>query len=520
MRIRDALGPLFHDEQFADLFPRRGQPAWPPGQLALVCMLQYLEGLSDRQAATAVRDRIAWKYALGLELTDPGFDHSVLCEFRARLLAGSAERRVLTQILDACRDAGLLKGGGPARTDSTHVLAAVRTLNRLELIGETVRAALNALAVAAPGWLAAWMPTTWIDRYGHRVENMRLPQQAAERRAYVETVGADGLALLAAVDADDAPRWLAGVEAVQVLRQIWAQQFDDADGSWRWRQASELPPSIERIASPYDVQCRYAIKRLTSWTGYKSHLTEYCGTDGPHLITDVETTDAACSDQGMVARIHDRLGAQNLLPDEHLVDTGYMSAQALLDAAGVHRVSLIGPMPPDTSWQAKAPERFDISVFAIDWQARTATCPTGALATHWRPQRDSRGHEVVRIRFPDRACTVCPVRVRCTRRVGEPRDLVVRPQAEHEVLQQARREQTTTEWKASFGRRAGVEGTICQAVRGPDIRHARYRGLAKTRLQQLLSAAAVNLIRIDAWLSEIPLATTRIAPLASLPEMA
>jgi IS5 family transposase len=127
---------------------------------------------------------------------------------------------------------------------------------------------------------------------------------------------------------------------------------------------------------------------------------------------------------------------------------------------------------------------------------------------------------VIRIRFPDRACAVCPVRVRCTRRVGEPRDLVVRPQAEHEVLQQARREQTTTEWKASFGRRAGVEGTICQAVRGPDIRHARYRGLAKTRLQQLLSAAAVNLIRIDAWLSEIPLATTRIAPLASLPEVA
>jgi hypothetical protein len=147
------------------------------------------------------------------------------------------------------------------------------------------------------------MPTPWIDRYGHRVENMRPPQQAAQRRAYVQTVGADGLALLAAVDADDAPRWPAGVEAVQVLREPWAQQFDDADGSWRWREASELPPSTERIASSYDVQCRYAIKRLTSWTGYKSHLSEYCGTDRPHLITDVETTDAACSDQGMVARI-------------------------------------------------------------------------------------------------------------------------------------------------------------------------------------------------------------------------
>jgi transposase len=256
MRIRDALGPLFADEEFADLFPRRGQPAWSPGQLALVCVLQYVEGLSDRQAATAVRDRIAWKYALGLELTDPGFDHSVLCEFRARLLEGSAQQRVLTRILDACRAAGLLASGGPARTDSTHVLAAVRTVNRLELIGETVRAALNALAIAAPGWLAGWMPQDWVDRYGHRVENHRLPQQAADRRAYVETVGADGLTVLAAVDADDAPDWLAGVEAVQVLRAVWAQQFDLTESGLRWRETGELPPSKQRIASPYDVECR------------------------------------------------------------------------------------------------------------------------------------------------------------------------------------------------------------------------------------------------------------------------
>ncbi|MEV6868763.1 transposase [Streptosporangium subroseum] len=410
MRIRDALGPVFRDKDFADLFPRRGRPAWSPGQLAMVMVLQYVEGLSDRQAAVAVRDRIGWKYAMGLELSDPGFDFSVLSEFRDRLVEGSAERRVPTRVLEACRTAGLLGSGGPARTDSTHMLAAVRTLNRLELVGETMRAALNALAVAAPRWLAA----EWADRYGHRVENYRLPQQAAERAAYVQTVGADGAWLLAAVEADRAVEWLAQVEAVQILRVVWQQQFArEADGL-RWREVTELPPSRDRIASPYDIECRYAIKRTMRWTGYKTHLTEHCGPDRPHVIVNVATTDAAHSDQQMVQRIHNQLDQQDLLPDEHFVDTGYMAARVVLAEADHHGVELVGPMPPDTSWQAAAKQGFDGAAFAIDWQAHTATCPQGVVATQWREQRDSQGREVIWIRFPDKACLQCPVRRQCT----------------------------------------------------------------------------------------------------------
>ncbi|MBV9024900.1 MAG: transposase, partial [Streptomycetaceae bacterium] len=400
--------------------------------------------------------------------------------------------------------------------DSTHVLAAVRTLNRLELIGETVRAALNALAVVAPDWLASWMPKEWPDRYGHRVENYRLPQQKTDRDAYVRTVGADGAMVLAAVEAEHAPDWLAQIEAVQVLRAVWQQQFDTSDGNLRWRDVKELPPSKERITSPYDAECRYAVKRSTSWTGYKGHLTEYCGPDRPHVITDVETTDAACSDQGTAGRVHDRLDGQDLLPTEHLVDTGYMSAEALLSAARDHGVRLTGPMPADNSWQAKSGEGFDASAFVIDWQARTATCPQGAVSTQWHEQLDHRGHEVIRIRFPGKSCRTCPVREKCTHHPNEPRALDVRPQAQHEALQQARHDQTTPEWKERFSLRAGVEGTISQAVRGPDLRHARYRGLAKVSLQQLLTAAAINFARIDAWLSGIPLATTRTSPLLSL----
>src|ERR671933_867769 len=153
--LRDRLGAVFADADFADLYPTLGQPAYAPWRLALVTLMQFREGLSDRQAAEAVRARIDWKYLLALELADPGFDHSVLCEFRGRLIEQDAAERLLARVLDTAREGGLLKARGRQRTDSTHVLAAVRDLNRLELLGGTPRATLNALAVAAPGWLRA-----------------------------------------------------------------------------------------------------------------------------------------------------------------------------------------------------------------------------------------------------------------------------------------------------------------------------------------------------------------------------
>src|SRR5262249_31095602 len=148
-------GTLFTDAQFADLFPTRGQPAETPWRLALVTVLQFVENLSDRQAADAVRSRIDWKYLLGLELTDPGFDATVLCEFRARLVQTGAEARCFEALLTLCKERGWVKARGKQRSDSTHVLAAVHTLNRLENIGETLRHALNVLATAAPEWLFA-----------------------------------------------------------------------------------------------------------------------------------------------------------------------------------------------------------------------------------------------------------------------------------------------------------------------------------------------------------------------------
>lgn len=240
MQVADHLGPLYHDAQFTALFPRRGPPAEAPARLALVTLLQFAEGLSDRQAADAVRSRIDWKYVLGLDLTDSGFDHTVLSEFRARLVTGEAEYLLLDTLLTLARTQGLLKTRGRQRTDSTHVLAAIRVLNRLERVGETLRAALNSLAVVAPAWVQALAPPEWYERYAHRVENYQMPKTDAARKALAAVIGADGQGLLQAIDAASEQPWLQEIPAVQLLRRVWAEQYVEVAGTLRWREVKEM----------------------------------------------------------------------------------------------------------------------------------------------------------------------------------------------------------------------------------------------------------------------------------------
>src|SRR5712664_1475349 len=224
--LRDTLGMIFQDDSFTDLYAHDGQPGVAPWRLALVTMMQFRETLADRQAAEAVRARIDWKYLLGLELTDPGFDFSVLSEFRDRLLAGEAAERLLEPLLERCRAMGLLKARGQQRTDATHVLAAIRVLNRLELVAETLRAALNAVATVAPAWLQAITPLAWYERSSRRIEESRLPKDTAAREAYAHTVGEDGFRFLDALEAPDAPQEARELPVMATLRRTW-QRHDD-----------------------------------------------------------------------------------------------------------------------------------------------------------------------------------------------------------------------------------------------------------------------------------------------------
>src|SRR5438105_3130618 len=230
LRLQEELGSIYEDEAFTKLFPTRGQPAEAPWRLALVTVLQFVEGLSDRQAADAVRARIDWKYLLGLELMDPGFDHTVLSEFRTRLVDGHADRVLLDTVLRRAQAVGLFHPRGRQRTDSTHVLAAVRVLNRLERVGETLRAALNSLAVVAPDWLRALAPPESYSRYGRRVENYHLPKTDAAREELARVIAADGERLLAAVDAATDQPVLAPIPTVLTVRRVWAEQYTREPG--------------------------------------------------------------------------------------------------------------------------------------------------------------------------------------------------------------------------------------------------------------------------------------------------
>lgn len=444
--LRDNLGSIYSDEVFTALFSKRGQPAESPWRLALISIMQFVENLSDRQAADAVRSRIDWKYALSLPLTDPGFHFSILSEFRQRLISGDAEQLLLDKLLERLRDLGLLKRERQ-RTDSTHILAVVRNLNRLETLGETLRAALNSLATVAPDWLMNHLHYDWFDRYSRRVENYRLPKLDSEREALGNLIGTDGFALLNAIYATVAPFWLRQIKAVEILRQVWVQQFyaPDEEGVVQWRTTKDMLPSTIAIHSPYDVEAHYSSKRSVDWVGYKTHITETCGEDCPHLITQVYTTLSTVTDDTAVEPIHQGLEERSLLPKEHLMDTGYVTAEHLVNSRTQYDVEIIGPVRSDPSWQARNHPKFAADQFKFDWDNQVATCPMGQQSVTWLPEIDKRGQPIIDIRFPTATCRACRVRRRCTRSKKDPRGLTIRAQAFQEALQTRRQSQETPE---------------------------------------------------------------------------
>ena len=145
----------------------------------------------------------------------------MLVEFRQRLLSGKSDLLLFDLRLPRLREGGYLKVRGRQRSNSTHMLAKIRSLNRIEGVGETFRAALNSLAVAAPEWLTEQMQEDWVDRYAHRVEDYRLPTGKQSREDYAVVIGKDGSNLLSAISAAEAPGWVREIPAVQTLRRVW-----------------------------------------------------------------------------------------------------------------------------------------------------------------------------------------------------------------------------------------------------------------------------------------------------------
>ena len=541
--VRDRLGQWMADEAFAAAFGVRGRPGEPPSRLAVVTVLQMGEELTDREAAEAVRTRLDWQYGLGLGLADPGFDHSVLSEFRGRVAGHELEEAVLDALLAKLAADGLVKAGGKQRTDSTHVIAAVRALHTTELAGESVRAALEALAAACPDWLAQRLCLPdWERRYGARISTwQRRAPGKAERDKLAVQYARDGYALVAACYEESAPGWVRQVPAVQVLRTVLIQSFTRAvdEGGRevigrREPGGDGVPPAHVRISSPYDGDARWGAKKDLHWLGYKLHISETCddppacgcppppAASGrcahdvrPNLVTCVMTTRATVCDTEMTTPVSAALAGRDLAPGRHYLDTGYASALSILDAARLAGITLVTPLRADGSRQARAGSGYDLTAFAIDYDARTATCPQGKTAAGWTPARAA-GRDVIVVRFGITTCRPCPVREECTTARRNGRQLTVLPRDQHELQAAVRAAQQGENWREDYKRRAGIEATISQAVTVTGCRRARYRGLGKTRLQHVYSAVALNLCRLDAYWNDTPLNRKTTSHLARL----
>ncbi|MEU9047427.1 MULTISPECIES: transposase [unclassified Kitasatospora] len=460
-------------------------------------------------------------------MDDPGFDFSVLSEFRDRMAEGDRADRLLTLMVERLAETGLVKRRGRQRTDSTHVLAAVRRLDRIELVGETLRAALEEVAAADEDWISALVTDEWARRYGRPVRYDRLPKETSERKQYALTVGEDGMRLFQALLAPDAPARLRRLPKVEVMRQVWVQQYwYDEHGDLCWRgpkqtrdrlsrrhsprrsttadasdgrpdpASARVPWSSVEIISPHDPQARFSHKPgKAEWVGYKDHQTETCDSGLPNVIVHVATTPAPEQDIDALERIHSDLAARDLAPAEHLVDGGYTSPAAIHRARTEYGIDLLGPvrLPP----RSRALPGFNKEDFHPNWEERTLTCPNGATSPPWKPTLAD-GQPRLSVLFPRAVCRACDDRPKCTGNVdGKGRHVLLLPQPLQEIQNRVRTEQKTKPWQDRYAMRAGCEATVSETVHAHGLRNCRYRGTAKTHVQHVLTAAGTNIIRLS-----------------------
>jgi transposase len=354
---------------------------------------------------------------------------------------------------------------------------------------------------------------------------MRLPKKRSEREALLETIGADGFYLLDAIKGAPEAETLRQLPGVDFLRRMWIQQYwtevkEDGSSYLHLRADDNQPPGAQRLHTPYDEETRYSAKREMSWVGYKTHLTETCEPESVHLITQVTTTLATQADMEALDTVHAMLAEKDLLPEEHLLDAGYVDAEAIVSAQRDLGITLCSPIRTTVSWQTKAAEGFALSQFTIDWENHRVTCPAGQTSSQWCGRHSPGRKAAIQVRFSPTICETCVHCPQCTRAKSKARTITFLPQAEYLALQQVRRTQDTPEFRKKYARRSGIEGTISQGIRSFDMRCTRYLGLAKTHLQMLATAVAINLHRLFDWWEEKPRVKTRLSAFARLaPEL-
>jgi len=490
-------GPL------AQLYAKgKGRPAVEPVLLLAVTLLQFTENKTDRAAAESVRCDMGWKFILGLPLDHVGIHATTLVKFRNRLAEAGMDRLLFDGVLDALREAGLVRRNARRRLDSTYILGAVAALNRNDLVRETLRLALEALDGLG---LLASLPQrgALLERYVHARVTWGILTKA-EREEKFLAAGRDARKLVRWARLQGSAVW--GCDAVVMLERVFLEQYVlEADGP-----AKRKAVPSNAVRTPHDPEVEWSTKGSlgkAGWLGYKGQLEETAPDEGaaakkkgeptdPFLV-DMHLTPATAGDIQGMAEMHAGQRARGEGPaPETLVDSGYISAETLAEAEAEGR-ELSGPPRPSRGTKGC----FTADAFDVDVASKTAVCPAGLTSVAWSSVEDkARGRTLLQFRW-GKACLTCPLQSQCTRRKDGHRYLRVGER--HDLLQARRRAMKTETYRARLRPRAGIEGTISEGVRN-GMRRSRYRGFEKTSLFLYLMGAACNVrrwLRLEGWRS-------------------
>ena len=467
----------FDDADFACMYEEGGRYPISPSLLASITILQYMFKISDRVAVDNTVRRRDWRIALGRNDQWDGFDPSVLCNFRKRLIAHGMERELFETVLDRLRELRLLSKRRRLRVDATHLVADVAVLSRVDSIREAIRIVVCGLHRMKPTLERRPEFARLLDVYGQEVwlgqskgSDGELTQLALDGQALLEICGGRP------------------VKGKEVLAKMLQENFVfPEDGPPEPLDKDQRPD--DRILTPHEPDARAGKKGDKIWTGDKVHFVETADEDQPNFIVDVMSTDPRVEDSTVLEQVAQR--AKFIVPDAEqlLADGGYASATNTrrVAAAGIDLVA-----PPRGS---NSHGRLPVSEFNLDFERRIATCPAGHDSTYWRPN----GRQFS-IRFDAGTCAACPLRSECT---TSPRGRSLGISIDYQQLTIDRERAATDEFKDLYKKRASIEATISHLVRDCGLRRSRYRSGPKRALHAIFAATALNVRRLLHWLPTV-----------------
>ena len=474
---QEVIFPKIKDTDFEDMYKEGGRPPVSPRVLMCVTILQFLERLPDRQTIRNLIYRLDWKVALELELEYSGFSYQLLSVWRQRIVEHDKAKKVFDRIIEELKERGLIRKDGKQRIDSTHVLAEIKELTRVELMTETLRLAV--IDIRNMGLHFPELIEEIITTYGSGINLYQLGSK--ERERILKEAGQDMLKLVEYIDKKIPTP--SRTKNINTLKVVFKQNFTVNEGSSE-AELIKISTGKDHICSPHDTEARYGSKHKN--IGYKAQIVETAERGKTNFIVDVEEEDNEETDHGKLTKTINRVEEKDLKPKRVYVDQGYVDGDTLSESKAKD-VEVYGPI--ENSNKALRNE------FKYDMAKDKYICPAGKISG--RKHEDTNGSTIYQFSFRD--CKDCSLREKCRPRVTRncKDGKFIRVDVNHEHIEAQRKLMKTESFKEEMKNRNAIEGTISGMKRGYNFFRCRYRGRKKFRLQLFFTAIAFNIKRLD-----------------------